>query len=105
MTMVEIKKWVKPDIQLILQKQKREFGASEYNMYSVLFKDNLLAICDCDPQGSIKHYSTTKFYALRINTENDIIQVCIPKYGWVCIYEEIQNKYNDTIAEMQLLGK
>ena len=101
--MIELRKWIEPDISMLLPKPEGSYTSVTYFTYSILFKEQILVITPSNEDGTGTGYgSTSKYYGLRL--VEDKIEVCIPKFGWIPIYEEIQNKYNDTIADKEILG-
>ena len=101
--MIEIKKWVKPDIIKILHKTNN-YSSEKFTQYSILIEQSIMVTHDCHEDGEIESYKRDgKYFGLRVN--KDIIEVCIPKYGWIPVYEEIQEIYNNEIAEKAIFGE
>ena len=42
------------------------------------------------------------YYGIKL--VDDKIEACIPKFGWIPVYEEIQEIYSEMLAEKVLLG-
>ena len=100
--MIEIKKWVKPDISKILPTNKDTYSPSTHQLFSVIFKDQILVVSECGEKGISEYGLVTNYYGLRLVEEK--IEVCIPKCGWVPIYKEIQDVYSNEIADKAILG-
>ena len=100
--MIEIKQWIKPDITKVLPNENA-YSSDKYNKFSVLIKQQIMIIHACDEEGNVTGYRNDgKYYGLRM--DEDIIQVCIPKFGWIPVYDAIQEIYNSEIAEQAILG-
>jgi len=101
--MVEIRQLVEPDIEVVINFDS-QYSNSEYYKYSVLFKQQMLVVQACNKEGMVGRYEANngKYYGLRLINEN--IEVCIPESGWIPIYEEIQEKHNNKIADKTILG-
>ena len=101
--MIEIKKFISPDLEIILPKPEGSYSSSSHFRYSIVFEDMMLVIGECLEDGTHKSYgSENKYYGLKLVKDN--MFVCIPKFGWIPIYEEIQTKYNEQLAEKVILG-
>ena len=100
--MIEIRKWIKPDLTIVLPKPDSSYASSTHIKYSIIFKDGLLVTTECGEDGYRKYNDGNKYYGLKII--EDKIEVCIPKFGWIPVYEEIQNAYNSETVDKIVLG-
>ena len=99
--MIEIKKFVEPDLVVI---KKLESYNTKYEKITLLFSECLVVVENCDEQGDVDSYNHRhkKYYGCRIVSER--IELCIPTAGWIPAYEEIQEKYKDELADKAILG-
>lgn len=71
-------------------------------MYSLLIKEEVMAVQKCEQDGTPIYGNKYNYFGCRII--EDKIEVCIPQYGWIPVYKEIQDKYNNEIADTAILG-
>jgi len=101
-SMIKIEQWIEPDIEVVLPKTNA-YSDNTHNKYSILLKQQIMVIHSCDEEGITQNHRSGKYYGLRLI--EDTIEVCIPNFGWLPVYEEIQIIHNDEIAEKELLGE
>ena len=100
--MIEIKKWVKPDLEVVLPNDNT-YATTKHLKYSLLFEQQIMVVQDCNEDGEVRSHRQSTYFGLR--KDGDDIEVCIPKFGWISVYEEIQEKYNNEIADKTILGE
>ena len=100
--MIEIRQWVKPDIVCVLPKQN-VYGDETHDKYSIVIEKQIIVIQSCDSEGNLPHYNNANYYGLRVI--KDKMDICLPKHGWIPVYEEIQDMYNEELAEQVLIGE
>ena len=98
--MIEIKKYVKPDLVIV---RSRGPTLSGYEKFSVVLSENVVVVENCDDEEGFKVNTwSRRYFACRL--VNDTIEVCVPKLGWIEAYGEINNKYKNNIADNILLS-
>ena len=97
--MIEIRKFFKPDLEIV--RPNRRYPG-DWEKFSAVFSEHIMVVQNCFENGEEKDSWTKCYYACRIT--NDVIEICIPKYGWVTAYDDINQKYKEEIAEKILLG-
>jgi len=100
--MIQISKYIEPDISAVIERTD-SYKDDHYELVSVVFEEGLVVINECSAEGEVSSYNyrNSKYYGMRM--KGDIIQVCVPKHGYIPIYEQIQDKYNEQLAEKVLL--
>lgn len=101
--MIEIRKWIQADLTIILPKPEGSYSSSSHYKYSVVLSDSLMVVTECNDDGGHSGYgSSNKYYAIK--KIDDKLEICIPKFGWIPVYEEIQNAYNSETVDKIVLG-
>lgn len=100
--MIRVNKYIRPDISAVIENQKSY--KKGYELISVSFEEGIAVIQDCTEDGGVDRYGhSIRYYAIRM--KEDIIEICLPKHGFIPIVGEIQDKRNEELAEKALLNE
>jgi len=101
---VTIKKNVLADLQVKVTTTKYN-NELEYNLLSLVISENIIVEESCNEDGVPDRgsYKEPAYGACRLN--DDIIEICHPKLGWVPADNKLNEAYASMLAEKALLGE
>lgn len=101
--MVTIKKNVFPDVQVVISRKKYN-DEIEYYLVSFVKSESVIIAEECTEDGIFKKsYKDPEFYACRMN--DDMIEICDTKMGWIPAYPELNDEYKSILADKELLSE
>lgn len=101
---VTIKKNVSADLQAVVATESYG-GKFEYHLLSLVISESILIEEECNDEGipDRDSYKEPIYGACRIN--NDVIEVCHQKLGWVPADPKLNDAYREVLADKALLGE
>ena len=102
--MIKVNKYIQPDFTVKLQVKHSWRDELEHRLVSISFSEGIMVSEKCNEEGDLidTYGHDTKYYAIRLN--GDTIETCDDRHGYMPIKPEIQEKYNEILAEKEILG-
>lgn len=97
---VTIKKNIPADLQVVVA---GEYSKTDYRLLSLVISEGILIEEECNEEGIPYRdsYKEPAYSACRIN--NDTIEICHKKLGWVPADEKLNDAYREMLADKVLL--